>query len=57
MIELDVDNKKEGRAAYLCYDLSCAERARKSRSFERHLKAKAPEDFEDTIKRYLRGRD
>ena len=55
MIALDLDGKKEGRGAYLCYDISCADKATKSRSLERHLKAARPDDLIVTLKRHLYG--
>ena len=38
-ISLDFKGKKPGRGAYLCPDLECLKRARKSRALERALEA------------------
>ena len=40
-ISLDFKGKKPGRGAYLCPDLECLKRARKSRALERALETGA----------------
>ena len=43
-IVLDLTGKKSGRGAYVCRSLSCLQKARKSRAFERVLDCSIPED-------------
>ncbi len=56
-IVLDTTGKKNGRGAYLCNDLACFMKARKSRSLERSLKAAIPEDVYDELEKELKSLD
>ena len=42
-ISLDFTGKKSGRGAYICRDVKCLRRARKSRRIERNLECEIPE--------------
>lgn len=44
-VSLDLTGKKPGRGAYLCPDVSCLEKARKARRFEREFSCKIPEEL------------
>lgn len=44
-IMLDATGKKNGRGAYICNSRECLEKAIKSRSLERSLKAAIPSRF------------
>ena len=48
-ISLDFKGKKSGRGAYLCRDLKCLRRARKSRRIDRVLECEIPETVWDTM--------
>ena len=42
-IVLDATGKKSGRGAYLCPDMACLKKARKSRALERAFSAQIPD--------------
>lgn len=52
-ISLDLIGKKAGRGAYVCPQLSCLQKARKSRGFERALSCKIPEEVYDQMEQEL----
>lgn len=52
-IMLDVTGKKNGRGAYICNSRECLEKAIKSRSLERSLKAAIPSEIYDSLKEEL----
>ena len=52
-ISLDLTGKKAGRGAYICPQLSCLQKARKSRGFERALSCKIPEEVYDQMEQEL----
>ena len=55
-ISLDFKGKKSGRGAYLCPDLECLKRARKSRALERALEtAITPELFDELEREMVSG--
>jgi len=56
-ISLDFKGKKPGRGAYLCPDLECLKRARKSRALERALEVSIPAEVYDAMEAELEGRD
>ena len=56
-ISLDFKGKKPGRGAYLCPDLECLKRARKSRALERALEVSIPAEVYDAMEAELRGAD
>ena len=52
-ISLDLTGKKAGRGAYVCPQLSCLQKTRKSRGFERALSCKIPEEVYDQMEQEL----
>ena len=52
-VSLDLTGKKAGRGAYICPQLSCLQKARKSRGFERALSCKIPEEVYDQMEQEL----
>jgi predicted RNA-binding protein YlxR (DUF448 family) len=52
-IMLDTTGKKNGRGAYLCNSKECLEKAIKSKSLERSLKAAIPAEIYDSLKEEL----
>ncbi len=52
-ISLDFKGKKSGRGAYLCRDLKCLKRARKSRRIDRVLECEIPEEVWDTMEQEM----
>lgn len=48
-IALDLTGKKAGRGAYVCRDLDCLKKARKSRGFERAFAQKIPDAVYDQM--------
>lgn len=52
-ILLDLTGKKAGRGAYVCPTLSCLQKARKSRGFERALSCRIPDEIYDRMEQEL----
>lgn len=52
-ISLDNTGKKSGRGAYICKDIECFRKARKTRKFERSLKCQVPEEIYDALEKEL----
>ena len=54
-IKIDEKGKEPGRGAYICYDMKCLEKAKKTRKLENALETKINEDIykqiEDIIKK------
>lgn len=48
-IQIDLTGKKSGRGAYLCGKTSCFKLAKKSKAFERALKAPVSADIYDRL--------
>ena len=46
---VDVTGKKNGRGAYLCADIGCLEKARKSKGLERSLKIAIPQEIYEQL--------
>ena len=53
-ISLDLTGKKAGRGAYVCRSLSCLQKARKSRAFERVLDCPIPEEVYNRLEEDMR---
>lgn len=49
----DASEKKQGRSAYLCPDMSCMEKSIKKKWFSRSLKCELPPDFYDRLRNYF----
>lgn len=52
-ISLDLTGRKPGRGAYVCKNLSCFEKARKARRFERSLSCKIPDEVYEQMQSEL----
>ena len=48
-IVLDITGKKSGRGAYVCHDIQCLKKARKSRALERAFALTIPEEVYDAL--------
>lgn len=48
-VSLDLTGKKNGRGAYLCRNMECLKKARKSRRIERTLEVQIPDAVYDRI--------
>ena len=54
-VSLDFVGKKPGRGAYVCPDVACLQRARKSRALERAFETAIPSEVYETMEAELRG--
>ncbi len=52
-ISLDFTGKKSGRGAYICQDVRCLKKARKSRRIDRSLDCTVPEEVYDAMEKEL----
>ena len=52
-IVLDFTGKKSGRGAYICKNLSCLQKARKSRRIDRNLDCAIPDEVYDRMEEEL----
>ena len=52
-ITLDFTGKKSGRGAYICYDVKCLKRARKSKRIDKSFQVDIPEEIYDKMEREL----
>ena len=52
-VSLDTTGRKSGRGAYICRDVKCLRRARKSRRIERNLECEIPESVYDVMEQEL----
>ena len=52
-ISLDMRGKKSGRGAYVCHDVKCLNKARKSKRIERALDVTIPDEIYDAMEAEL----
>ena len=52
-ISLDTRGKKSGRGAYICHDVKCLNKARKSKRIEKALDCAIPEEIYDAMEAEL----
>ena len=52
-ISLDTRGKKSGRGAYICHDVKCLNKARKSKRIEKTLDCAIPEEIYDAMEAEL----
>ena len=53
-IVLDTTGKKNGRGVYICHDVKCFNKARKSGKVASHLECPIPDSIYETIENELR---
>ena len=53
-VSLDFGGKKPGRGAYVCRDVACLKRARKSRALERAFETAIPPEVYDALESQMR---
>lgn len=56
-ISLDFRGKKSGRGAYICRDVKCLRRARKSRRIDKNLECEIPDEVYDAMEAELEAHD
>lgn len=54
-ILLDGRGKASGRGAYVCPDIACLKKARKSKALERALETAIPEEVYDALEAQMEG--
>lgn len=54
-ISLDFGGKKPGRGAYVCREVACLKKARKSRALERAFEVTIPPEVYDALEQELGG--
>ena len=54
-ILLDLTGKKSGRGAYVCPNLDCLKKARKTRRIERSLDCKIPDELYDAMEKEMQN--
>ncbi len=52
-ISLDFTGKKAGRGAYVCHELACLQRARKSRALERAFETTISPEIYDSLEKEM----
>ena len=52
-VSLDFNGKKSGRGAYICKNLACFRKARKSKRFEHNLECVIPEELYSALEAEL----
>ena len=52
-ISLDLTGKKPGRGAYVCGDIECLKKARKSRRLEKAFSCKIPDEVYEALEAQL----
>ena len=55
VVSLDFGGKKPGRGAYVCHDVTCLQKARKSRALERAFETVIPAEVYDAMEAELGG--
>ena len=55
VISLDEKGRMPGRGAYVCPDVECLRRARKSRALERAFETQIPPEVYDAMERQMGG--
>ena len=56
-ISLDFTGKKSGRGAYICRDVKCLRRARKSRRIDKNLDCSIPDEIYDRMEQELQAHE
>lgn len=53
-VVLDVNGRKNGRGAYICFSPDCLKKARRSKGLERSLKISIPDEIYDRLEEELK---
>ena len=53
IIKVDENGKEPGRGAYICYDIDCLEKAKKSKKLEKALECKIEDEIYEQIKNII----
>ena len=53
IIKVDENGKQSGRGAYICYDMECLEKAKKSKKLENALETKIEEEIYEQMKKAI----
>lgn len=56
-VEIDLEAKKPGRGAYLCYEANCFDTVIRKKRINHHLKIAPPSGFSDELHRILHERN
>ncbi len=56
-ISLDLTGKKAGRGAYVCRNIACLKKARKSRRIEKSFACQIPEEVYDRLEKEMTDDD
>ena len=56
-ISLDFRGKKSGRGAYICRDVKCLRKARKSHRIDKDLECTIPDEVYDAMEQELEGNE
>lgn len=56
-ISLDLTGKKSGRGAYICADVSCLNKAKKAKRFERAFECTIDEEIYASMEKELESRE
>ena len=56
-ISLDLTGKKSGRGAYICNDIECLRKARKSRRIDRTFEMTIPDDVYNSLEEQIKKDD
>ena len=53
IIKVDETGKQSGRGAYICYDMECLEKAKKSKRLEKALEIKIEDEIYEQMKNVI----
>lgn len=56
-ISIDIDGNLEGRGIYLCYNLECLDKLKKTKKIDRKLKTTISEKFYEDIRGVIIGKE
>lgn len=56
-ISLDLTGKKSGRGAYICNNIECLRKARKSRRIDRTFEMTIPDEVYDSLEEQIKKND
>ena len=54
VINVDENGKQPGRGAYICYDMECLEKAKKSKKLEKNLEIKIEDNIYEQMKNVIK---